>query len=836
MIYQSRQAITTEIKLPDSPPLFYTAVYASNQSDERTDLWAELLHLHSSLPLHDKPWMIGGDFNQILHASEHSTISDNASTSTIYQFRDCLLQLGAFDLRYQGPTHTWMNKHPVSPIAKKLDKCLITSEVISAFPHATATFLPIDFSDHSPCLIDLAFELPKAGIQPFKFLNYLIKHPSFSEVVREAWFEAGSVSANLTSLCWKLKSIKRSLKLLNRDNFSHIQERVKETYSLLQLVQVRALDDPSPETFAEEQVLNQKLQFLCQIEECFFLQKSRINWLKEGDLDTIFFHRVCLTRASYNAIRSFLLPSGTLLTDPLAMSALAVGHFKAVLGPDGSLPLLLFTPSDWFQSLTQFRCSLQQQQKMLLMPSTEEITKLMFSLNPNKAPGPDGLTSAFFKGAWSIIGVEVVNSITNFFNTGFLPKSTNSTILSLVPKFPGASRITDYKPISLLNTIYKVISRLLVRRLKPILIDLILPNQTAFVEGKLLLENTVLDSELVNGYHKNKGARRITIKVDIAKAFDTLSWDFLFAALSSFDLPPPLLNLLKACVCTTSFTVGYNGVVNGSFKGKRGLRQGDPLSPYLFVIAMNCLSMMPDQEARLGNLSYHHHCRKTRLTHLSFTDDLMIFIDGSLDSVQRVLQIFHEFEKRSGLAVSLQKSSFFSSDISQEEISTIQVSTGMPHRTLPMKYLGVPMVTKKLTLHDCEPMLHQIKLRFSSWSAKALSFAGRLLLIKTVIAGITTFWCSSFLLPKACINKINSLCGLFLWNGNIEGHHSARVAWDVVTLTKEQGGLGVRDLHVWNKACILKLLWLLFFRPDSVWVCWFKEVVLKGSLANFWTV
>lgn len=453
------------------------------------------------------------------------------------------------------------------------------------------------------------------------------------------------MSANLTSLCWKLKNIKRSLKTLNRENFSKIQERVKETYCLLQLVQVRALEDPTTETFAEEQALNLKWQFLRQIEECFFLQKSRINWLKEGDLNTTFLHRVWLTRASFNAIRSFLLIFDALLTDPLEMSDHAVAHFKAVLGPDGPLPLLLYTPSDWFQSLTQFRCSLQQQQRMLLMPTTEEITKLMFSLNPNKAPGPDGLTSAFFKGAWSVIGVEVVTSIIIFFNSGFLPKATNSTILSLVPKFPDASMIAEYRPIACLNTIYKVISRLLVHRLKPILSGLILPNQTAFVEGRLLLENTVLASELVNGYHKTKGARRITIKVDIEKAFDTLSWDFLFAALRSFNLPPPLLNLLRACVCTTNFTVGYNGVVNGYFKGKRGLRQGDPLSPYLFVIAMNCLSLMLDQEARTGRLSYHHNCRKTKLTHLCFADDLLVFIDGSLDSVQRVLQILHEFEK-----------------------------------------------------------------------------------------------------------------------------------------------------------------------------------------------
>ncbi|KAL0730180.1 hypothetical protein Bca4012_026273 [Brassica carinata] len=155
--------------------------------------------------------------------------------------------------------------------------------------------------------------------------------------------------------------------------------------------------------------------------------------------------------------------------------------------------------------------------------------------------------------------------------------------------------------------------------------------------------------------------------------------------------------------------------------------------------------------------------------------------------------------------------------------------------SLPFRYLGVPMNSRKLSLSTCEPLLHQIKGRFSSWSSKSLSFAGRLTLINTVIAGITTFWCSSFVLPKACITKINSMCSNFLWRGNLEDHNTARVAWSTVVKTKHQGGLGVKDLQTWNKACCLRLIWLLFFKPDSVWVSWFKEVILKGSVTNFWT-
>lgn len=116
-------------------------------------------------------------------------------------------------------------------------------------------------------------------------------------------------------------------------------------------------------------------------------------------------------------------------------------------------------------------------------------------------------------------------------------------------------KISDFCPISCLNTVYKVISRLLVARLKPIIQDVILPCQTNFVKDRLLVENTVLASELVHGYHKNKGPKRITIKVDIAKAFDMLSWEFLFSCLDSMQIPHHFLSQLKACICTTSFMV-----------------------------------------------------------------------------------------------------------------------------------------------------------------------------------------------------------------------------------------------------------------------------------------
>lgn len=303
------------------------------------------------------------------------------------------------------------------------------------------------------------------------------------------------------------------------------------------------------------------------------------------------------------------------------MSSLAVGHFQQLLSPTYQSATLT-TPA-WTQSITSFRCPLDQSRNMISHPQPSEIEKTIFKLNPNKSPGPDGLTSGFYKAVWPILGSEVTAGIRSFFFNGFLPYSSNATILTLVPKHSGASAISDYRPIACCNTLYKVISKLLVKRLKPLLPSLILPNQTAFVQGRLLVENTVLASEIVHGYHKDRGPKRITLKIDIAKAFDTLNWDFLFNCLQGLHIPVMFLHWLHACVTSLSFMIGFNGSVHMYFKSSRGLRQGDPLSPYLFVIAMNCLSLMLDKAASEGKYGYHHHCIETKLTHLCFTDDYL---------------------------------------------------------------------------------------------------------------------------------------------------------------------------------------------------------------------
>ncbi|XP_039009389.1 uncharacterized protein LOC120137799 [Hibiscus syriacus] len=298
------------------------------------------------------------------------------------------------------------------------------------------------------------------------------------------------------------------------------------------------------------------------------------------------------------------------------------------------------------------------------------------------------------------------------------------------------------------------------------------------------------------------------------------------------ELPPIFINWIKACYSEARYSISFNGSLNGYFKGARGIRQGDLLSPLLFALSMNVLSRLLNLAAARGMFGFHPKCKKIGLTHLMFADDLLIFCKGIVESVIGVIGVLDKFYEMSGLQLNAAKCEFYAAGIPINTIETIHRITGFTHGSLPVRYLGVPLVKRKLSEKDCVLLIEKIKAKLHHWSGKHLSYAGRLELIRAVLFSVANYWCRQLFLPQSIINKIEQLCSCFLWKGSDKAATGVRVSWRLICNSKSEGGLSLKDLKTWNKACMLQLIRNILAGEGSLWVAWIKSYLLKDR--DFW--
>ncbi|GJT29391.1 hypothetical protein Tco_0909666 [Tanacetum coccineum] len=413
------------------------------------------------------------------------------------------------------------------------------------------------------------------------------------------------------------------------------------------------------------------------MEERFLSQKAKVDWLQLGDANTAYFHKVVKSQATRNRIDSVTTNEGACV-DGEQVPVAFIDHYTAFLGQQG-VPSYFDTNDLFWKQLTTDTAN-----HMVRDVTDKEIREAIFSMGDNKAPGPDGYSAAFFKEAWDIIAGDVTKAIKEFFINGVLLKELNHTIIALIPKVTNPIRINDYRPISCCNVLFKCISRIISNRMKESLSDLVSLNQSAFVPGRRISDNILLTQELMHNYHLDRGTPRCAFKVDIQKAYDTVDWKFLHDMLVGFGFHPCMIGWIMECVTSTSFSLSINGSLHGYFKGKRGLRQGDPMSPYLFTLVMEVLTLMLNRRARDSNsFTYHRYCSKLNIINLCFADDLFLFAHGDANSARVIMDSLEEF--KNALGVTLSK--------------------------LSVKYLGVPLVPSRLLYHDCSKLIEKIKRR-----------------------------------------------------------------------------------------------------------------------------
>lgn len=332
-VYKTDQLVTCLVTLQDEEEFFCTFVYASNQAEERKELWEDLCHHHNSPMFKNKAWIVMGDFNEILDSGEHSGV-DNLVRWPIgmREFQRMVLHCNFSDMGYQGPLFTWCNKREEGLVCKKLDRVLVNDVALHRFANAYSVFAPGGCSDHMRCSIKL---LPDTGKirRPFKYVNAIGKLPKFLPMVKQYW-ESTEKLFHSTSAMFrfskKLKNLKPLIRELGREDLGNLTVRTKNAYSSLCEKQENTLANPSQSAILEEAAAYDKWLHIAELEEDFLKQRSKLHWLEVGDQNNTMFHNSIKTRRAQNTMSEIRCQDGSSATTHIQIKTEAESYFSEI--------------------------------------------------------------------------------------------------------------------------------------------------------------------------------------------------------------------------------------------------------------------------------------------------------------------------------------------------------------------------------------------------------------------------------------------------------------------------------------------------------------------------
>jgi hypothetical protein len=797
------QAIHASVQVsPSKPHWLLSAVYASPHLDTRLNFWDQLANFAST---HNAHWVVAGDFNDILSSHEKFS-SSPANPKRISAFHNCLNTCNLLDLGFNGPRFTWTNKRDRGLVMERLDRFFCNPSWQQLFEESTVLHLPRVHSDHTPILLDTEPAQHHFGDRPFRFETIWLTDPSFPKLVHESWQTfPNNVNLALADFTTRVTS-------WNKQEFGNIFYRKRRLLARINGVQKALARHPSDSLLKLETDLSNQFQSVLRMEEEFWALKSRMEWSLLGDRNTSFFHTSVLCRRHWNKIWCLKDSMGNWSQSTTQLKTLIRDYFVTLYSTE-------CTSSDLCNSLVPNGVSFSEEIKAILDVdvSKQEIVAAFKSFKPYKAPGPDGFHPVFFQKFWHIVGDSTTKYLEDIFQKRTIPPKLNETLVCLIPKVGKPELIQQFRPIGLCNTIYKAITKVLVNRLKPYLSDVVHPLQASFVPGRKASDNVILVQEIIHSMSISRSKiGNMAIKIDLEKAYDRLEWNFIRLTLKYFNLPQWWIDLIMSCISSSHLSILVNGEKTDSFAPSRGIRQGDPLSPYIFILCMEYLAWLIQGEVTNGSWKGIKVSRQgPTFSHIFFADNLVLFAKATKANCRTINKVLNTFCQASGQKINNSKSCIYMpATTSPSNIAMVKSELGIKVSNNFGKYLGVPIITDARDKKAFEFIIEKVRDKLAGWKAKTLSMAGRCTLINSVSSAIPTHVMQCCLLPSKTCAELDKLNRSFLWGDSSAKKKLHLIKWDSVSRPKEEGGLGIKRSRCRNKALLAKRLW--DFRLGSV--------------------
>ena len=472
----------------------------------------------------------------------------------------------------------------------------------------------------------------------------------------------------------------------------------------------------------------------------------------------------------------------------------------------------------------------------------EEATAALKNMKNNKSPGSDGYPAEFFKVFWKDLGAFVVRSLNEGFEEGELSTTQKEGVIICIPKGEKPREyVKNWRPISLLNVVYKIGSACIANRIKKVLPALINEDQSGFIHNRYMGDNIRLIYDMIH-YLNNKKLPGLLLCIDFEKAFDSVAWRFLHKVLCAFGFGPSVCRWVHTFLCNIKSCVVVNGTLTPWFAIQRGCRQGDPISPYLFILCVEILGTMIRENNSIKGIKINNDEHKI----VQFADDTQMMTEGDATSFEQIIQTVSIFGNKSGLYMNSSKTQ--SIWLGSKKGSLVRY---LPHLRMDwnppkFKILGIWLTADLL---ECETINYndkfsEVKILFRAWMKRQITPLGRVAVLKSLIVSkLVHLWLLLPNPPDDFTNGLQKMCFKFIWKNKQD-----RISRTTVVKNVLKGGLGVIDIRQFANS--LKLSWIRKFKNSNhrwkhIVTCLFPQIesleiygtelpVSRNKVNKFW--
>uniref|UniRef100_A0A9J8CV62 Reverse transcriptase domain-containing protein n=1 Tax=Cyprinus carpio carpio TaxID=630221 RepID=A0A9J8CV62_CYPCA len=702
------------------------SVYAPNW--DNPDFFVNLFSNFPDLNLYQL--IMGGDFNCVLN-----TVLDRSSPrpSTLSQSSKTINSF----LEWYGITDIWRHLNPTSKMFSffspvhhtysRIDYFIIDSKLIPLVKYSS--YGSIVISDHAPVILDLA--LPGGSIiSHFWRMNVLLLSDSrFVEFISEkisTFLEVNSTEGISVSLLWDtLKAYLRGEIISRSAYIKKVRDRklCELSRQIGQLDQKYALS-PTPLLYKERAFLLSEYNLLSTNHAEHLLLKSRHRFYEFGDKPS----KALALQLRLQTARSFIAQiqdtAGNSISDPQEINNQFKLFYSSLYQSDSLKDANLI--DHFFENLDIPQISNESKTKLEDPIRLTEIQQAIAQMQSGKSPGPDGFPSEFLKKFSLQLSPLLLSVFEESLNDGHLPPSMRQASISLILK-PKKNPLDcgSYRPISLLNVDVKILAKILSLRLESVIQDIIHPDQTGFIKNRQSFFNL---RRLMNIIYTSSDSYmpEALVSLDAEKAFDRVEWDYLFSTLKKFGFGDKFVSWVKLLYSSPVASVKTNGISSEYFSLHRGTRQGCPLSPLLFAIAIEPLAISFRSNCNITGI---HRAGKEQKISL-YADDVVLYISNPESCLPHVLSILGQFGSVSGYKLNLHKSEFFAINTVARDL----LASNIPFKSASdnFRYLGVTITRKHVDLfkHNFIPILERTKEDLVRWKTLPLSLVGRINTIK----------------------------------------------------------------------------------------------------------